>query len=203
MTDGAEIIAGCFRIRPEQRGPMKVCVCIHWATCALVGSRCHCSDSSALRKAGTMPHRRRQRASGACGQEQGLPVRVSVVCIRSVLCLRSYRHSRYAWGVMAWQPSAWPLLNDQDPHTGYMMQVRSVSAARRRVGVTLVCRRRSRPVAALIASCLSLVTTTAALAVSTCNLRRSCGTRLKAASNVLAFHLRIVIGQSIVASVRP
>jgi hypothetical protein len=25
---------------------------------------------------------------------------------------------------MAWQPSAWPLLNDQDPHTGYMMQVR-------------------------------------------------------------------------------
>ena len=37
---------------------------------------------------------------------------------------------------MAWQPSAWPLLNDQDPHTGYMMQVRSVSAARHRAGVT-------------------------------------------------------------------
>ena len=27
LTDGAEIIAGCFRIRPEQRGPMmKFCV---------------------------------------------------------------------------------------------------------------------------------------------------------------------------------
>ena len=42
------------------------------------------------------------------------------------LLLDSYptRPIRYAWGVMAWQPSAWPLLNDQDPHTGYMMQVR-------------------------------------------------------------------------------
>jgi hypothetical protein len=32
-----------------------------------------------------MPHRRRQRAAGACGQEQGLPVRVSFVCIRTML----------------------------------------------------------------------------------------------------------------------
>jgi hypothetical protein len=30
---------------------------------------------------------------------------------------------------MAWQPSAWPLLNDQDPHTGYMMQVRRTRCA--------------------------------------------------------------------------
>ena len=29
---------------------------------------------------------------------------------------------------MAWQPSAWPLLNDQDPHTGYMMQARFCAA---------------------------------------------------------------------------
>ena len=187
MTDGAEIIAGCFRIRPEQRGPMKVRVCIHWATCALVGSRCHCSDSSALRKAGTMPHRRRQRAAGACGQEQGLPVRVSFVCIRTMLCLRSYRHRRYAWGVMAWQPSAWPLLNNQDPHTGYMMQVCSVSAACCRRACVTLCRRRSRRGAASIASCQSLATTTAVLAVSTYNLRRNYGTKLKAASDVLAF----------------
>jgi hypothetical protein len=39
------------------------------------------------------------------------------------------RPFRYAWGVMAWQPSAWPLLNDQDPHTGYMMQVRRTRCA--------------------------------------------------------------------------
>ena len=129
MTDGAEIIAGCFRIRPEQRGPMKVFVCIHWATCALVGSRCHCSDSRALRKAGTMPHRHRQRASGACGQEQGLSVRVSAHLLALLLDSYPTRPTRYAWGVMAWQPSAWPLLNNQDPHTGYMMQVCSVSAA--------------------------------------------------------------------------
>ena len=59
-----------------------------------------------------------------------MSVRVSAVCICIVRRIPSYRHRRYAWGVMAWQPSAWPLLNNQDPHTGYMMQVCSVHAAR-------------------------------------------------------------------------
>jgi len=52
--------------------------------------------------------------------------------------------------------------------------------------VTL-CRRRSRRGAASIASCQSLATTTAVLAVSTYNLRRNYGTKLKAVRNVMAF----------------
>jgi hypothetical protein len=110
-------------------------------------NRCCCRSAHLhfLRKAGPMPHRGRRRTARARRQEQGLSLRVSPLYLALLLVpcpTRSLSHSfpvplvpcptrpfRYAWGVMAWQPSAWPLLNDQDPHTGYMMQVRRTRCA--------------------------------------------------------------------------
>ena len=120
LTDGAEIVAGCFRIRPEQRG--QLCECrLHLdcdrrkiQRCIFQASWANAASAPMASCLNLLTRTRTARSS----EPLLLALRLKPLLTR---------RCRYAWGVMGWQPSAWPLLNDQDPHTGYMMQVRCAS----------------------------------------------------------------------------
>lgn len=181
LTDGAEIVAGCFRIRPEQRGQMRARAGIASAQHQMQRSRnlvVYSQESWANAASARMARflslltRTRTALSSkpscpcSCSRPAHALMQVCLGCDGvAAQCLAATQHPG---------PAHW--LHDAGVSCVPLQTYAHLSV--------MLCRPPSRQGDVWTASSLSLATSTAAPAASTFSLLQICGTKLKAATEV-------------------